>query len=159
MNRKRGFSLVEVLMCVGILAALFVGLTSLNVYCFDLLETSKNTTTALNIARTRIEEVKSMTFNAIRSAYVVAPGGPQIIILLPATYGLDGTLRLEVTDVNGSGLNLVDVRVVVCWKQKGGRIVGEDTNLNRILNGTEDSNGDGKLSSPVELITAIAKRQ
>lgn len=165
MVKNKGFSLVEVMVCIAILASLFVGVISLNIYCLDLIETARNITIASNTARTQIEEIKNMGFDDIRSTYVAAAGGASQSVLLNSPVSVDGVMRVEATDVNGSDQNLLDLRVVVCWRQRGGRIVGEDNGagggiaLDGILNGTEDVNGDGELNSPVELTSAIMKRQ
>ena len=59
-----------------------------------------------------------------------------------------------------------EITTVICWRGKGGRIIGEDNGgfggashqLNGELNSGEDHNGDGRLSSPCEITTTIAKR-
>ena len=50
----RGFTLVEVLIAVGILAVVIVGLLQLFVYCSTLAEAAGNTTLAVNEAQNKI---------------------------------------------------------------------------------------------------------
>ena len=53
--------------------------------------------------------------------------------------------------------DLIQVEVVVCF-QAGRKIVGEDHNLNGVLDSGEDVNADKKISSPVSLKTLITNR-
>lgn len=152
MRKNKGFTLIEVMICAAILVGLLVGLISIYVYCFDLQETARNTSLALNAARARLEEIKNSAFKTIQPAYY-NNGNGQMISLLPA---FNGALRVTLpgTDrgyVWGSNQNLIDLRVVACWRQKGGRIVGTAT-----LDGT--GNFTNCTDSPVELVTSIANK-
>jgi len=144
-----------VMICAAILVGLLVGLLSIYVYCFDLQETAKNTTLALNAARGKLEEIKSSAFTAIQPAYY-NNGNGQIFSLLPALNGifkvtLTGTDPANPGYVTGSNKNLIDLRIAACWKQRGGRIVGSAA-----------VDGAGNLTncaaSPVELVTSIANK-
>jgi hypothetical protein len=46
---------------------------------------------------------------------------------------------------------------VVCYREKPNRVIGEDINLNGILDGGEDLNGDGRLSSLCEITYFIGR--
>lgn len=149
--KNKGFTLIEVILSAMILVGLLVGLISLYIYCFDLQETARNTSIALNAARGKLEEIKNSDFDSIESAY---DGAVFDLNELPGA-----KMRTEATPVGGSDL-LLDLRVVVCWRQKGGRIIGEDTvNLNGQLDSGEDANVNNRLDSPVELVTSIAKKE
>ena len=52
---QKGFTLVEVLIAVGILAVVIVGLLQLFVYCSNLAEAAGNTTLAINEAQNKME--------------------------------------------------------------------------------------------------------
>lgn len=142
MRKNNGFTLVEVMICAGILVGLFVGLISIYLYCFDLQETARNTSLALNAARARIEQIKTADFDDIEDF------NGQIVQLAEPV----GVLRIGAEDVTGSNNNLIDIRVVACWRQKGGRIVG-----------TAALDGNGNFTdctdSPVELNTAISRKE
>ncbi|MBI5554451.1 MAG: prepilin-type N-terminal cleavage/methylation domain-containing protein [Elusimicrobia bacterium] len=45
---------------------------------------------------------------------------------------------------------LLEVVITVCWRAKDGRIIGEDTNLNGVLDAGEDMNANSELDSPVK---------
>lgn len=151
--KNKGFTLLEIMFAMAILVGLLVGLLSVFVYCFDLQETSRNTTIALNEARAKLEEIRDSGFDGIQPTYYNSGNG-QIFSLLPA---LNGILKVTLTGTDigyvlGSNRNLIDVRIVSCWRQKGGRIIG---------NATFDASGNmtNCTGSPVELVTSISKRQ
>jgi len=52
---------------------------------------------------------------------------------------------------------LLEVILTVSWKQRDGRIIGEDLNLNGILDAGEDANSNGRLDSPSELRSLISE--
>ena len=62
----------------------------------------------------------------------------------------------RVTTVSTGDLYLVTVSV--CYRTKGGRVIGEDANLNGTLNTGEDKNGNYVLDSPIQLTTYVAKK-
>ena len=146
--KNKGFTLLEIMFATVILVGLLLGLMSVFIYCFDLQETSRNTTIALNEARAKIEEIRNSSFDGIIVNY-----GGKIFPLV----SLDGKMRTETPGgdagyVIGSYKNLIDIRVVVCWKQKDGRIIG-----NAAFDGS--GNMTDCTGSPVELVTSISKRQ
>ncbi len=69
-----------------------------------------------------------------------------------------GTLLNDVWYTSGYN-RLLKIKVTCCWKEKGGRIIGEDKNLNGQLDIGEDINGNGELDSPVKLVTYIANKE
>ena len=160
MRKNKGFTLIEVMICAAILVGLLVGLISIYVYCFDLQETARNTSLALNETRARLEEIKNSNFAAIETNYNVprAPlGATSVTIINLTSIPTGGIIRIEAGFVTGSSNNLIDLRIVACWRQKGGRIVGE-----AVFNGTNlvptDLDGDTIIESPVELVTSIANK-
>jgi len=53
---------------------------------------------------------------------------------------------------------LLDVTVSVCWRQ-GNKVIGEDTNLNGVLDVGEDTIiANNIIDSTVELVTQVANR-
>lgn len=137
----KGFTIIEIMLSVVVLVSLLVGLMGIYIYCFELQETANNTTIALNQARAKLEEIRNSGFDSIITNYNNKTW--------PLS-ALDGRMRTEATSVvTGS---LIDIRVVVCWRQKGGRIIGSATfDANR--------NFTNCTNSPVELVTSLSKRQ
>ncbi|MFP4472346.1 MAG: hypothetical protein ACLFPX_00555 [Candidatus Omnitrophota bacterium] len=54
--------------------------------------------------------------------------------------------------------NFYEVQVSVCWRNKNGRVYGEDANFNGVLDAGEDANGNGRVDSPASLISRVFKR-
>lgn len=62
---RRGFTLVEVMISVGVLAFVIVGLLQLFVYCSTLADAAGNMTLAVNEAQTKMEEIRNYDFDRI----------------------------------------------------------------------------------------------
>lgn len=141
--KKNGFSLMEVLLAAMITAVALVGLLATYLTSFDLLETAKNTTHALNAAQKTIEEIRGHTFSDVYNYYVGSPTAP-----LPyfSVDGIPAGSSNGLIEIDNSNPELLVVTVTVCWRQKNGRVVGGDAALNPLA------------SSPVRLITYVANR-
>jgi len=146
--------LVEILLCMALLLVLFLGSMNVYVYCFELQETARNTSNALNDVRSKLEDIRNSDFDAIVATY-----NAQVVDLSKVNGIVIGKMKTEAAYVTGSNNNLIDIRAVACWRQKGGRIIGEgkiDGSGNFVLS---DLNGNGKIDSPVELVTAVSKKK
>lgn len=141
-----GFSLVEILLAVAILAFALCGILTMYSTCFVLTATSKNINIATNAAQGLIEEIRSSPFTRIISDY---NGLNFIVNAIPSSRG--------VVYVDDTDPDLLELTISACWKQ-GNRIIGEDTDLDGVLDAGEDANGNGIIDSPVELVTRIANR-
>lgn len=148
---KSGFSLIEILMATVILVVAVTGLIQLFIYCSILSEESRNLAQAMTEAQSTFEKISNDNYSAIITDY--------------AAGGTPGN-KFDLSQGNGKGVIYIDssnpdllkIEIVVSWRNQNGRIIGEDTNLNGILDGAEDSNGNGKLDSPGTFISWIAKR-
>jgi len=70
---------------------------------------------------------------------------------------------------NGSYLNdvwyssgyrrLFKIKITCSWQERGGRVIGEDKNLNGQLDTGEDTNGNGELDSPLQIVSYIANKE
>ncbi len=149
MKRKindQGATLVEVLVTSAILAVAVTGILMSYLNCMELTEVARNMSQAVHLAETRMEQIRSTTYAAIKAAY--------------------DNVGFSVSGLNGYGVSYVDdtagdilkITVVVCWKQKNGRVYGEDENLDGVLNVGEDENSNGRLDSPVMLVGRLYER-
>ncbi len=146
LSTANGFTLAELVVAAGILGVVVAGILISYVRCMELNEASRNKSLALKAARDRMEVVKGTVFSAITTTF--------------------NNVAFNVTGFTGKGVTYVttvdakNIRVVVSvsWKQKNGRVYGEDKNLNGVLNAGEDKNADGKLNSPVDISTLIFDR-
>lgn len=112
----QGFTLVEVLIAVGILAIVIVGLLQLFVSCSALAEAAGNTTFALNEAQNKLEEIRNHSFDSIAADYA-SGGTPGNTFTLGS---LSGTGTITTTQVGGSS-ELLQITIDVSWQNKNGR--------------------------------------
>jgi prepilin-type N-terminal cleavage/methylation domain-containing protein len=144
---KSGFSLIELLIAAAILVTGLCSILAAYITFFDLISLSGNLTKAQNAAQVRVEQIRNGVFAQIitlnRSTFPV-----------PVVRGGMGTVYVAYP-INP---NLPQVNVVVSWREKAGRVIGEDANLNGALDPGEDLNGNNMLDSPAEISTIIAAR-
>lgn len=113
LETKKGFTLVEVIVALGILAVVFVGTVTLIVNVVNLELSSRNLTEAVAIAQGKLAE-----------AIVPINGGCTASTptdVLPTPAGEKYTYEINFEDnYNFGGLsNFIKVEVKVNWKDKG----------------------------------------
>lgn len=145
-NSVTGFTLVEIVLAVAILGSVLCGILGIYASCFVLAATSKNVNISTNAVLSLIEEIRSSPFNRIVTDY---NGLNFLVNGIPASRG--------VIYVNSTNPQFLEVTIAVCWRQ-GNRIIGEDRNLNGLLDAGEDINGNAMIDSSVEFITRIVNR-
>ncbi|MCK9615257.1 MAG: type II secretion system GspH family protein [Candidatus Omnitrophica bacterium] len=143
----KGFSLVEVLMAIIILVLLVSTILIAYTNCFILIDTIKNINIATTAAQGMIEEMRTSIFGNIMDNY---NGLNFVLNDIPESMG--------VVSVNNANPEFLEVTVSVCWKQRN-RIIGEDTNLNGILDAGEDLNGNGIIDSVAQITTKMVNRK
>jgi hypothetical protein len=149
-HRSGGFTLVEVIITAGVLAVSLPAIVYLFTCCLWEAEFSGNLSIATSQAYGKAEEIRNLD---IRS--------------LAATYGREGitgtTFPVEQPEGKGvvyaSAINssLMEVEVIICWRERG-TVIGEDQNLNGVLDQGEDGNANGRLDSPAAVATLIGSR-
>jgi type II secretory pathway pseudopilin PulG len=155
---KKGFTMIELIFVVGTLAFVIAGLLVAYVNCLALNEHNLRFSNAISLARLLMEDMYYLRSDW--SAIQDLSYSEQDVL---TEFDVDGySAAVYVNEIDPL---LKEITVVVCWRERGGRIVGEDNSavgtavpLNGVLDTAEDINGDGRLSSPCELIAAIAKR-
>ncbi len=166
--KNKGFTLVELMLAAMILIVVLVALVGGYLLAFNLNETAKNLTIATYSVEQKLEEIRRYNFNLISDDYnntvfraenaTLVAGNPIQIVFTP---NLDTAGSVSVDD---SDSNLLKVTVTMCWRQQGGRIIGEDNGagggipLNGILDGAEDANNNNIMDSPVQVVTLMANR-
>jgi prepilin-type N-terminal cleavage/methylation domain-containing protein len=146
MKKKSGFTLIEVALAMGLAAIAICGLLATYLSCLFLSSTSKDIHIAAEAAQGLMEQIRTDSFSQIVSDY---DGLIFNVTALPTNRG--------VVYVNDSNPELLNVTISVCWNESG-RVMGEDTNLNGVLNAGEDKNNNTIIDSPVQLVTLIANR-
>ena len=157
---KAGFTLVEVMIATLILTIALGGLLHAFSACLILNENSRNLSLALNGAQDVIEQIRNSNFANIMN-FNNPPNNP---FQLGSNWFLSNNDHIGIIEVINDGsdipagitnANLLQVRVVICWRQQGGRIIGEAIDVAGALV-SNDLDGDGKIESPAELITLIS---
>ncbi len=142
-KNQEGFTLVELLVVAAILITLFAGSLMAFFRSIQLGEISRNSSNALLVTKNRLEQIKNTDFDQIPATYNNATF---------TTAGLDG---IGVSYVDSTNPNLHIVRVAFCWKEKNGRVFGEDLDLDGQLDVDENQDGNEFIDSPVQVIASI----
>ncbi len=143
---SKGFSLAEILIAIIILIVAISSILMTYIACFVLIDTVKNVNIATTAAQGLIEEMRSTPFTQIYDNY---NGLVFTLNDIPQSRGI-----IYVDDTNPE---LLQVTVSVCWKHRN-RVIGEDRDLDGVLDSGEDANSNGIIDSPVQLKTRIANR-
>jgi hypothetical protein len=181
-RKRRGMTLSEVLIAVCILITAVSALLLAYANCFILADSVRNTNIATNFAQGVIEGLRNYSFPTDANA----DGKPDITNIVIThdntdyyfVQGSSGTFlyrcSFPIADILPSGrcwiyidydydndgvgeTDLLELTVSVCWKQKG-RVIGEDKDLDGVLDSGEDANGNGMIDSSVELKTRWTNR-
>ena len=157
-----GFTIVEVIIAAMIIVVGLAGVVQVFYYARGQGEISANLTYALSAAQDKMEEIRNHTFSSIITDYS-SGGTPGNTFALSEITG-KGVITIDATDDAGNteddgvNSNLLQVEIVVSFKTSNSRIVGEDQDLDGVLDAGEDLNGNGKLDSPVTIVSRVAKR-
>jgi len=142
--------MVELLITVSVAILVIGGIMILFINGIALDEYSQELATAMNLARAKIENniaIQHSDFDSILDASGT---------LSPSTDGINGLYYVGVAPVDTADLDTADLKIVrvwVCWRSRGGKIIGECTDTNGTLQWKADFS-----SSPCLLETAIARR-
>ena len=112
---KKAFTLVELLITIVVAALVLNGVIMSLVNSMVLNEYNQGFTFAMNIARSQMEDVLSRRSDF--SSIVNATG-----TLSAAANGINGLYRIDVTDIVPNELK--NVKISVCWRARGGRVIG-----------------------------------
>ncbi|HNS71498.1 MAG TPA: prepilin-type N-terminal cleavage/methylation domain-containing protein [bacterium] len=180
-TNKKAVTLIEVLISILIVSIIAGVVVTVYPLLFKGVNTSSSMSIALEAATGKIEELKAMGVYEIHNAshgyniYDPNTDAP-VINKFSVCSSCDCSLDQNIRDYDGckyfvgqndnySGVfyledwqsdgSLMQIEAVVCFNS-GFQVIGEDKNLNGVLDSGEDTNGDGKISSPVDIKTVIA---
>jgi len=143
---EKGFALPEALLAALIASFALCGILLTYIACMDSIKISKNASIATSAAQGLIEEIRSTPFPQIVANY------DQL------SFTVNGiTNNRGIVYVDDSNPEFLLITVSVCWRE-GNRMIGEDSNLNGVLDAGEDTNGNGIIDSTVKLVTQVANR-
>jgi len=116
-KHKAAMTLPELLIAAALVAVVLISIVFSYMTCLQLNELAKNSSIAVRSARTRLEQIKNTDFDDIKAQY-------DEVSFTPALLNGSG-----VSYVDDSNPDLLAVTVTVCWQQRNGRIIGEDSDL------------------------------
>lgn len=148
-NSRDGFTLVELMIAVGVLVVALVGLLGVFAHLMLLNENSSKLTLAVTACQAKLEEMRNSSFSTLYLSYNGANFNPA---------GFSSGEAKGAISINNSNPNLLQVFISVSWMTRSNRVIGEDKNLNGVLNAGEDSNANGRLDSPGQIATLMAQR-
>ena len=143
LEADKAFTLSELMIATLIFALTFAGVITVFFRCIELSEMTRHSSTAVNACKNRIASIENTAFNQILAAYNNTTF---------TAADINGIGKTYVTSLAG---DLLQVTLVFCWKEKNGRALGEDKNINGSLDAGEDTNGNGVIDSPVKVTTYI----
>jgi len=150
MKRLLSFTLLEVCLATLVFILALAGLILFYLNSQEFGGIFSSTLRALWEAQKMMETIKGSQFSSIYSTY----NNYIFDVSGLASYDAKGIVYV---DKEGGRDDLLRVTVVVCFRA-GRRIIGEDLDLDGVLDGGEDSNGNGRIDSPVELVTLVTSR-
>ncbi|MDP8264832.1 MAG: type II secretion system protein [Candidatus Aceula lacicola] len=153
LSRKNlnAFTLAELLVVTVILGVAIVGMVNLFIYTSVAATLAGNKTLAVAAAQSKMEEIRNHDYSLIATDY--ASGGTP-----GDTFFLSQVNGTGVIYIDSSNAQLLEIKVVVSWEDKYDRIIGEDIDLDGILDTGEDSNLNGELDSIVNLVMLFAQK-
>lgn len=110
-KQKKGFSLIEVLVTIFILAIILISLISVFIYGFNLLSRTKQVTLATQAAQETVEFIRNMSFNDVQTI----TSFPSEINLPDYLVNGQGSLSIE----DGPGDDIKKLTVSITWDYRG----------------------------------------
>lgn len=146
MKTKQGFTLAELLIATTVCLLASVGILFTYVQCLDLNSINHDSSTVMQQTRNMMEEILASSPATVHDTYN------------EKTFPIEKPTGILLVKVNDQDPQLLIVTVKAFWKQSKGRIIGEDLNLDGILEQNEDANKNGELDSPYTLVSYIYHR-
>ena len=147
MNKKKmnckGLTLVEILMASIILLPVFVSAFVGFIKGMELSEMARHSSQAVSAVKSKLSEIENTPFAQIKDDF-------DLVTFTSA--GLNG---IGVSYVDDSEPNILRVNTTFCWREKNGRVMGEDKNLNGQEDAGEDPDNDDIFNSPVLMTTVM----
>jgi prepilin-type N-terminal cleavage/methylation domain-containing protein len=148
--KNSGFTLLELMIAVGVIVIALSGLLAVFSHLMSINENAKNLTLAVTACQDKLEQMRNSNFSTLYSTYNAAHFDPNGFRAADA----EGAISITNTDPA-----LLEVHVSVSWRTRSNMVIGEDKNLNGILDSGEDlAPANGKLDSPAEIITLMCQR-
>lgn len=148
-NSKSGFTLLELMIAVAVIIIALAGLLAVFSHLMYLNENARKLTLAVTACQDKLEEMRNSNFSTLYATYNGTSFNPN---------GFSAGEAKGAISINNSNPNLLQVCVNVSWRTRSNRVIGEDKNLNGMLDAGEDINPNNRLDSPAEIITLMCQR-
>ncbi|HPB67929.1 MAG TPA: hypothetical protein PLT76_08240 [Candidatus Omnitrophota bacterium] len=139
LNTPQGLTLPELLIATIILLPLFVGTIFSFIKCMELSEMARHSSMAVLACKNKMAEIENTTFAQVYGNFNNTTF---------TTPDLNGT---GVVYVNNSNPDVLEISASFSWRERTGRVFGEDQDLDGQIDAGEDVNGNGILDSIVQL--------
>lgn len=140
---SRGMTLPEVLLAMIILAPVLVLGIKNFAQCAALTEQAVQSSRAVAAVKNRIAAIENTAYASVYSTYH------------NTTFTVTGLNGIGLTEVDNTDPNLLIVHVEFSWRDRRGRVIGEDLDLDGIRDNGEDVNGNGRLDSIAMATTCL----
>ncbi len=148
-NNKSGFTLIELMITVSVLIVALVGLLVIFSHLALLNENSRKLTLAMAACQDKLEEMRNSSFQTLYASYNGTSFNPSGFTLGQAKGAIS---------INNSNPNLLQIFVSVSWRTRSNRVIGEDANLNGMLDAGEDAYWNNRIDSPASIMTLMSQR-
>ncbi|MBF0387501.1 MAG: prepilin-type N-terminal cleavage/methylation domain-containing protein [Candidatus Omnitrophica bacterium] len=142
-SSRSGMTLVEVLVAVSVVLIAVIGILYSYAKAIELNAIGQGSVIATQAVKNKIEQIKGTAFSTIFTTYN------------NTTFTAVGLNGRGLVTVDRSNSRLLEVKVIFCWRLGSGRIIGEDRDLDGVLDAGEDANGNGQLDAYVQIVTRI----
>jgi Tfp pilus assembly protein PilV len=144
LRTKTGFTLAEILIAVLILIPVCVATIYVFIKCVELSELARHSSEAVREIKSKVTQIENTPFDQIKNTF-------HNVTFAPA-----GLNAMGVTYIDDTEPDMLTVTATLCWKEKNGRVMGEDKDLDGQLDSGEDANSNGMLDSPVTVVTRVS---
>ncbi|MFC1624254.1 prepilin-type N-terminal cleavage/methylation domain-containing protein [Candidatus Omnitrophota bacterium] len=166
-KNNSGFTLLELMITTGILAIFISGFFATIIGLFSLNENSRKLALSITAVQDKMEEVRNHSpffddddgdGNDDNGIFATFDGDTFDVNGLPVD-SVTGDVQAKGTVfIDNTDPDLLIAYITASWRERSNRTIGEDVNLNGAFDAGEDVNGDGRLSSPAEIVTLIGRR-
>ena len=144
LRNNKAMTMTELLAAVLLILPLSAGVMLTIVNCMQYADTAVNYRQALAAAQNRMIQMENTPFNQVLNTFNSSS----------YTYGPLNGRGMGISYVIEVNPGLLQITSVFCWRDKNGRVYGEDLNLNGALDTGEDANLNDRIDSIASLTTS-----
>lgn len=148
MSNKKGVTLIEILVSVGIMAVAIGSVFQTTNKMFELNEYNEGLLPIMNTIEGKMDEIRNVPFNDIVLNY----NGTQFTVTELTTNGIAHMGSIQANVIEPSFL--IRVKITLSWQHRR-RLIGEDANFNGVLDSGEDLDVNGELDSPCSMVSGV----